>query len=303
MQTRHPSKCVTSILLRSALAPLLLAGVSAGCENYPLHELGYTSGELSAPEDPAAPAPPVARLASELAGVWIGTAEDPFALRNNADEAPPAFLFPSGSTRIRLELVTADGAPLPSGTLTFGEGTPPAPTDASVGYPIEPPITTAIVLPDASVRPPADGFAYSVHPNAVSREIAGDPTFLNEGVTVDGKLDLFYAPTEAFRPWCALQTAETCPSGGTAMDDDGSCAFPAQIGNVDCLKVAQCGGQVCTCPNDGPCWASSDPVSVLSVRLADQGLVGLFSSAVFRNERGFQQPLGTVHFRPANPGD
>jgi len=49
----------------------------------------------------------------------------------------------------------------------------------------------------------------------------------------------------------------------------------------------------------GAPWIHSlDRPSTLLVRFsAEDELVGLFDGAVFVNERGLQQPLGTVHFR------
>lgn len=41
--------------------------------------------------------------------------------------------------------------------------------------------------------------------------------------------------------------------------------------------------------------------SNLTIRFSDDGLVGVFNNAVFVNERGFQQPLGTVRFRRETP--
>lgn len=46
-----------------------------------------------------------------------------------------------------------------------------------------------------------------------------------------------------------------------------------------------------------PCSHSIPLPAERIVRLSNDGLVGLFSRAVFLDERGFQQPLGTVHFR------
>jgi hypothetical protein len=36
---------------------------------------------------------------------------------------------------------------------------------------------------------------------------------------------------------------------------------------------------------------------MLTLRLSEEGLVGLFDGTDFVNQRGFRQPLGTVHFR------
>jgi len=57
---------------------------------------------------------------------------------------------------------------------------------------------------------------------------------------------------------------------------------------------------VCECSDEG-CYYSARHSSSLTLRFSDDGLVGLFSNAAFVNERGFQQPLGTVHFRRETP--
>ena len=100
-----------------------------------------------------------------------------------------------------------------------------------------------------------------------------------------------------------LQTAETCDYTSWGVDDEGNCFGGDGIAPADCQKVSLCTSQVCECAPGFPCSASSERLSELTIRLSDDGAVGLFSGAVFVNERGFQQPLGTVHFRRAEPSD
>src|SRR5688572_23455330 len=114
----------------SFTAVALVIGASA-CQESPVNDLGYTSADLTQPDTalpepegapaPPAPLPPVAQFALDFAGVWIGEAEDPLAYAGNADDEPPPFEFPSGSTLIRLEL-TDIGSPYPVGAITFGVG-------------------------------------------------------------------------------------------------------------------------------------------------------------------------------------
>jgi hypothetical protein len=294
----HPS---SSIAIFAGF--LALIGVS-GCDEYPIHDLGYIAG--SPPEssdEPALPLPPVAELARDFVGVWVGGAEDPLALQGNADDSPPLFRFASGSPLIRLELSVADGEVFPSGTLTFGDAPlPPTPTDPDVGYPVEPDVSLPTPVGEGSVRPPVEGFAHHIEPVYSQRDLAtsnvDQSDFYNEGLALDGKLDFDFFSAEVFAPWCALQTVESCPSNQEwSYDDRGACtAGPANIA-MDCMKLTQCLSHVCTCFENQPCTSSYERGSNLTVRLSDDGLVGLFSGAVFLNERGYQQPLGTVHFR------
>jgi hypothetical protein len=289
-----------AVVSRAAVSVFAL-GLAAACNEYPLHDLGYTSGDDSASSDaPDAPLPPVAEFAREFAGSWVGTAEDPLALRSNADVAPPPYVFPSGSPRIQMELSLTDDASYLYGTITFGNTTPPPlATDAKVAYAIEPSLPLDYLGEDVTLRPPVDGFAYQLGSTANVRDVAAtgiDQTnFFEDGRVADGKLELDFYPTEAFSSWCALQTLESCPPNvGYSFDDQGNCIYGGVP--MDCGKAAQCSGDVCACEEGYPCTASYDRSSKLTLRFSEGGLVGLFNG-VFRNERGFQQPLGTVHFR------
>ena len=85
---------------------------------------------------------------------------------------------------------------------------------------------------------------------------------------------------------------------GYFADDDGVCFHGTDTSPTDCQKVAQCEMGTCRCGEGPPCIHSLDRPSTLLVRFsAEDELVGLFDGAVFVNERGLQQPLGTVHFR------
>jgi hypothetical protein len=303
MILKHPSFITTTF---TALAVFLGA---AGCERYPLHDLGYTNGELSESNDPPEPLPPVAEFGSDFAGVWIGEAEDPFALQSNADDAPPTYRFPSGSKRIRLELVPSGNGLFSLATLTFGEGAPPAPaTDPDVGYPVDPEFDiNALSSLDSSVRPPVEGFVYSLGASNFHSQrdldVAGITDgfelnqFIDEGRVLDGMLLVSYTTAEILGSWCALQTPATCPvNRGFFVDNDGTCFHGDDPFPTDCQKMALCEVGACFCEEEN-CSYSPAPSGDLTLRLSDEGLVGLFSGGVFLNERGFQQPLGTVHFR------
>lgn len=299
---------MTQLQTPTLVSTLVLAlAFASACNTSPTHDLGYTADELTAAEPSV---PPVAELSTEFAGTWIGEADDPLALLSGADVSPPAYLFPSGSSRIVLELTQRDGEAYVSGTLTFGDGVVPPATDPDRGFPIDPDFRlTPNNIGDSSIRPPTEGFAYSTSPGIGPRELApldlgaiDEIEFFEQGRVVDGKLDLSFLPTEVFDSWCALQTAESCPSNVQVTWDDvtNECTMGDDFTPMDCQKVSLCSSDVCECPADGSaCSASIQRIAELTVRFSDDGLVGLFSGAVFVNERGFQQPLGTVRFRRA----
>lgn len=296
----QPSSSTLSRLTPALTALGLLAALA--CSEAPLHDLGYTSNELtdSNQPPPEPELPPVAEFAREFAGVWIGSAEDPLALQSNADSAPPLYRFPSGSTRIRLELSVGDGELFPSGTITFGDAAPPPlATDPDVGYPIEADTVSADVGADGSVRPPVEGFSYDLTPTIIQRDLAasGIDEFdvFTQGNAIDGKLELSYLPTQVFASWCALQTEASCPINAQLEHyDDGSCFVGEERTPIDCLKASQCLGEVCQCEGDF-CTFSIQRLSGITIRFSENGLVGL-GDGTFVNERGFQQPLGTLHF-------
>jgi hypothetical protein len=288
-----------------ALVSLLALAAALGCDQYPLHDLGYTTGDPpGSSTGPGAPLPPVAEFARDFVGVWVGAADDPLALQSNADDAPPLFRFPSGSPRIRLDLSVADDEAFVSGTITFGDAPPPPlATDPDVGYPVEPDVSLPAVSPDYTVHPPVEGFVYTATEIGTNRDIAavGSEDFYSKGLAVDGKIELSFDPGEVFNSWCALQTAETCPPNQPSSEDGaGNCTYgDAQI-PTDCLKANQCASAVCSCLDGFPCTFAADQSAQLTVRFSDDGLVGLMNGP-FLNERGFQQPLGTVHFRRETP--
>jgi hypothetical protein len=293
----HPSRATSS-----AFTALALVLAALGCSDEPLNDLGYTRGDLSASrEEPDPPLPPVAEFARDFAGVWIGAADDPLALASNAAVSPPSFRFPSGSARIRLELAVADGEVFPAGSITFGDAPPPPPaTDPDVGYPIEPDISLPPTS-DGSVRPAVEGFPYTLYAVANQRDVAASNIdqidFFRQGHAIDGKLELSYVPAEVFQSWCALQTEASCPQNEQwSHDDAGNCTVGVDEVPMDCLKATQCLGGACQCFGDF-CSSSIDRGSTLTIRFSEDGLVAL-GDGTFVNERGFQQPLGTIHFRP-----
>jgi hypothetical protein len=295
-----------SSTIAKTLTAIALLVAATGCEQYPLHDLGYTNGNPSGSNDEPDEPLPVAEFASDFGGVWLGEAEDPFALQSTADGSPPIYRFPSGSRRIRLELVPSGSGHFSMATITFGEGTPPAPaTDPAVGYPVDPNFDVhASGHPDISIVPPSEGFAYGLSSGSSFRDLeAGGITpdeqedFSDQGRVLDGMIRLLYTPKELFGSWCELQTPETCRvNRGYFVGEGDTCFHGDDAFPTDCQKMVQCEYNTCFCEADY-CTYSPDLSSELMLRLSDDGLVGLFSGAVFVNERGFQQSLGTVHFR------
>lgn len=305
MTRLHSTSIHTATQTCVTLALLLAA---SGCEEYPLQDLGYT-GVAASPVSgaPAEPAPPVPQFASEFAGVWIGEAEDPFA-PSNPDGSPALYRFPSGSSRILLE-IDASSESFATGFITFGDTAPPPPaTDPDVGYPLDPDFfIESAGAKDYSVRPPVDGFAYSFRQILVPSDLdaAGltwedEIVFHEEGRVVDGKIEISFHTLDVMQSWCALQTAETCPGDEQiSWDDEGGCFMGDEFTPMDCHKMALCASNVCQCYEDEPCTISVRPGSELTLRFSGSELVGLFNGAVFVNERGFRQPLGAVRFRRA----
>lgn len=139
-------------------------------------------------------------------GRWLGEAREPLAFGLDIDDEAPTYVFPSGSARIELELVSstdAEGSAVLDGTLTFGAGEPPpAATDATSGYPVGFSYDDFLGYgqgPNGAARryqgmlPPLEGFDYAL-----------DTMALDGGVP-DGLLRVAYDPTSFLDPWCALQ--------------------------------------------------------------------------------------------------
>jgi hypothetical protein len=80
------------------------------------------------------PSAPFGVPAIEFAGRWIGRAEDPLALGGERS----AYVFPSGSSEIRMALEVSGERVNVEGRIAFGAGSPPPPpTDPDAGFPID----------------------------------------------------------------------------------------------------------------------------------------------------------------------
>jgi hypothetical protein len=289
----------TPAYTRRAGCALLAASCSAlltlaACQEAPVHDLGFRDSELVL-ESPA----PRPEFLSAFDGVWVGEAEDPFA-------AEQTYRFPSGASQIVLDLASGS-----SSKIIFGSGPSLAPaTDPDHGYPLDPDFSMdSPGATDRSIPPPAEGFAYGVSVVGALRdlELSGFPTrgpAFDPERLLDGRVEYNFGPNQVFASWCALQTPESYPAGQLVTWSNGrdDCVVgPDQI-PMDCQKASLARRQVCTCDVLGCRW-SAERIATLTVGFDGDGLVGIFSGAVFVNERGYQQPLGVVRFqRRDSPG-
>jgi hypothetical protein len=280
----------------------------AGCAVDRSHDLGDEPTQRTANVEQEAPAEqPLAEHTSDFDGIWIGEAEDP--LSRSVD--PAVYAFPSGSTRILLELSSTSF----TASITFGEGPAlPQPTNPDVVYPEG---AVDYIRAGRNLEP-WEGYAYTastfsltpadidaLDPTALFslREYELQNEFFAEGRVADGRLTVSYDPYELFRPWCELQPPDsTCrlehalAGGDTSWgkDDDGSCSLGGE--DSDCGRAMAC-FNICLRMQE-------DHLAQLALQLSVDGLVGVFSRhAVFRNSRGFLAPLGTVRFTRVEAAD
>ena len=285
--------------------PLLAAAAFAswGCLS-PAHDLGDTPDPPTAPLPSAPPAPPTqAQFGSDFEGVWLGEAEDPLAVGEQA-----VYHFPSGSTQIRL----AFHQDLAS-TIVFGAGPALPPPDPSVGYPPD----AGSYLIESGPLQPWEGFPYPVwSPGFNLRDLyALDPdtlfnpsdsltrenALIDEGRVIDGMLTLTYDIEELFRPWCELQPQdgycgqEALSSGASFSKDSDGCLDPVNDERMDCGRAYLCFYHC------SAVYELDRELPRLTLRLTSDGMVGVFSQqAAFSNARGFLTPLGPVRFRRAD---
>jgi hypothetical protein len=264
-----------------------------GCQQ-PAHDLGQTSDELAAAETPL-PSVPQAQFSTDFAGTWQGDMDDALGIGNGS--SPTVYTFPSGSSRLLLEL-TAE-SPLVIGTLTFGSGAPLPPPDPELGYPPDPNFKFTLGGFDAFNVPPFEGFAYKVNlsmdPGDLARYVTSGTDLFEVDSTfpaIDGKLELSFTLDEPFGAWCALQNADLCNSiTGIAIADEGSTQCTAyrddEPTTMDCQKAVLCGGEHCL----------GEHRTTLTLRFSPDGLTGVFNDLPLVNERGFRTRPGTVHFR------
>jgi hypothetical protein len=283
-----------------ALVAVVLSGAACfACQTQPDRNLGDSldarSLDLAPPPEPTEPFG-VSPL--EFVGRWVGVAEAPLAMGGVRE----AYAFPSGSTQFSLEIV-ASGAPdqafLHGSSLVF-----------------------VMAAGHLGPLPPYEGHPYPVRELVLSNDFNTDEAGL---LIADGVLNLEFDTNELFAPWCALQTPQPtgrgewkCVKGNSyGQSDVGECNVgfsnlsPEQEAEVlesgasllreavDCNKLFLCKIEVCKCTDS----ACADDVATrrgtrgkLVVRRDGDTLTGVFSNAVFMNERQLPVPLGTVRF-------
>lgn len=176
----------------------LAAGLGA-CGDGDRHQLGSV-------RDESQPSEPFFAESESFLGRWIGQAREPLAFGIDLDDVAPTYVFPSGSARIELRLVSLTseaGSASIGGWVTFGAGEPPPPaTDATSGYPVGFDYDEFLSYGSGNqgaardyegMLPPLEGFDYALDSNAID---TGVP---------DGVLQVAYDPASYLAPWCALQ--------------------------------------------------------------------------------------------------
>jgi len=203
-----------------------------GCQTEPARNLGQTLEDRSLTVTAQAPSQPFGVPMAEFAGHWVGTAADPLALGGER----AAYVFPSGSTSIVLELSLTEEDSRPGaalGSLVFGDGSAPAlPSDPNQGYPTDVAYTAFGYFKPfvygpfgyAGPLPPYEGFSYQVQDALYLTEHEGNRV-------ADGILRLSYDTQELLAPWCEMQQPQangnggfSCMEGANYYYEDGECS-------------------------------------------------------------------------------
>lgn len=316
----------------SGLTAALAGAVLPACQTQADRDLGELIAEQSrgfqAP--PAEVTEPFGVPSADFAGRWIGVAEDPLALGGVRD----VYTFPSGATQIVLELSPGveQGGPDVIGTITFGAGAPPPALDPDLGQPSDYVYTDLAYFggrgEEASAYsgplPPYEGHAYQ------TQHFVDDThrIFSESELVADGVLRLQFNTEELIAPWCELQQPRAdgfgafgCVKGNSLWADEAGQCFvgfsgltPAeeaavaaqgeslQSELVDCGKLFLCATRRCEC-DEARCANTLDglfpSIGELAVRRDGDALTGMFTNAVFFNERQLPLPLGAVRFTRA----
>lgn len=174
--------------------PRAISTVSSGCAlltalacSSPERDLGRTndrpppnamrSSECDETEQEGKLQAPRAALLSDFAGLWLGDMEDALGDLDRHDGLP-VYTFPSGSTRVLLEVLELSEPRHVTATLTFGEGEPPHRAASQLSSPL-----------------PAEGLVYSAEPiaSAFDLEHTGKHDNYAAELALDGKLVLAFS--------------------------------------------------------------------------------------------------------------
>lgn len=309
----------------------ILAGLSlCACEVYgdlPIRDLGDTREPLNSAdvtlESPPASTPIASDNISDFIGNWVGTAEDPFGVPDQAGRLS-LYHFPSGSTQVRLEVSDDENWPI---KLRFGAGGPvPPATDPNAGYPDDEAYQEYLRLSAGSLAP-FEGFDYNGRQSGYAwNRQKDDPASGGRrgalGGVFNDQLNVSFSTDTIIDSWCALQTANSCdtrPFYSTWSEtDDRSCWYDSEEQRacgrespenwaecyanaepstpVDCNVAGLCNR--CACRSlDADC--GNVPIAGLALqRTADGGLVGVFNDLLVFSSSDFVTRLGTVRFHP-----
>lgn len=220
----HPLAFRSQRFGRVGLACLVAAALPACIDAEP-RDLGFTQSteELSLDD----PNTPFFSPTSDFIGRWVGSAQETLALTD--DGLATTYRFPSGSTQIRVDIVTNEIGYL-EGRIVFGSGTPlPPPMDADatypagvgyqglVGYQYKDPIddsTRTLHAFEFDGLPPFEGFEYRLDLTSFTIDEGTGPEL------ADGVATLSFNSTEPLDPWCKLQTPLERSSGGYSCAPD-----------------------------------------------------------------------------------
>jgi hypothetical protein len=235
-----------------------LAGV--GCEGSDPRDLGSSSAPITLNA-------PFRSDIEEFQGRWVGSAVDILEV----DGGQPVYQFPSGSTQILLEVVSADGSaphggPL-EGFIRFGSGQPlPPPTDPDSGYPEGLSYDALLAygeddlgaFVDDTSLPPFEGVDYSIGTRGeLVGEVSGATT------AADGVISFTFGRNQPLDAWCQLQTPhanDAFPSGYSCLPNTGGQLEVASPGTDEmCGLYGPIDTSACTDPSN------PDPLSCLDV--------------------------------------
>lgn len=265
-----------------------LAGIATACGGSELEQrdLGDTgTGSVFDPSERSPLATSDGKLDSFVEGHWVGQAEDMFR-QPDAQGQRPAYVFPSGSTEIMLDLsMEKPTFQQLGGQIIFGQGPVPEPA-AGVVYPAG---LQNGIAGDLSAAPPLEGFAYRV---------LGYPV-------PDGVLWISYTPTESYRDWCPLQPSRWVEDRYSCVtlseDPSAGCNGEEMKHRVhyDCRLEWLC--QACTCTQAGCTVSYAAPSVELFLSRSGDDLIGSLVRAVFDYGSTQYLPVGNVRFQRREP--
>ena len=234
----------------------------AGCSSNPLNvgSSAQNDGGPAGKDETPASCEDGTQLA--IVGTWQGRVDDT--------------TFRSGSNALRLDITHANSSQL-CGTITFGEGSPPAPpTDPNVGYPPQTSTDTGIEILELILRRNvghAEGFPFRI----VSGRVALP------------RLRFLMTVNELWKPWCELQRPFPigsnpeqfrCAPNLPSQQTGSGCSLLLPDGGlepVDCVKWQLCSmSDPCRCDATG-CTAWSPKHWTIEAGVGDGTSVGTVS--------------------------